>query len=50
MTEFRELVNRHVRTEEDYAAIVQVARTEFALYGAMVDALAGDEPCPAEKE
>ena len=36
MDEFRDLVNQYVRREEDYQDILQVSKTEFALYGAIV--------------
>ena len=39
MDEFRDLVNKHVQREEDYQDILQVAKTEFALYGAIVENL-----------
>ena len=37
--EFRDLVNKHVQREQDYQDILQVAKTEFALYGAIVENL-----------
>ncbi len=39
MDEFRDLVNKHVHREEDYQDILQVSKTEFALYGAIVENL-----------
>jgi heme oxygenase len=39
MDEFRDMVNQSVRREQDYQDILQVAKTEFALYGALVENL-----------
>lgn len=36
MEEFRELVDQHVRREQDYEDILQVSKTEFALYTSIV--------------
>ena len=36
MDEFRDLVDQHVSREVDYQAILQVSKTVFALYGAVV--------------
>ena len=37
MNEVRDLINTYVRRDEDYEAIVQVSRVEFALYGQIVE-------------
>jgi pyrroloquinoline quinone (PQQ) biosynthesis protein C len=37
MNEVRDLINAYVRREEDYEAIVQVSKVEFALYGQIVE-------------
>lgn len=39
MDEFRDMINATVKREEDYQDILQVSRTEFALYGAIVENL-----------
>jgi hypothetical protein len=39
MDEFRDLVNQNVRREDDYQDILQVSRTEFVLYGKIVENL-----------
>ena len=36
MDEFRDMMNQYVRREQDYVDILQVAKTEFALYDAIV--------------
>ena len=42
MHEVRDLINAHVKREEDYEAIVQVSRVEFALYGQIVERAAAE--------
>ena len=42
MNELRDLINQHVRSEEDFEAIVQVSKVEFALYGQLVTHAAED--------
>jgi len=42
MNEVRDLINAHVRREEDYEAIVQVSKVEFALYGQIVEHAAAE--------
>ena len=37
MHEVRDLINTYVKREEDYEAIVQVSKVEFALYGQIVE-------------
>jgi heme oxygenase len=39
MDEFRDMINATVKCEQDYQDILQVSRTEFALYGAIVENL-----------
>lgn len=43
MNEVRDLINTYVRREEDYEAIVQVSKVEFALYGQIVERAAAAE-------
>jgi pyrroloquinoline quinone (PQQ) biosynthesis protein C len=42
MNEVRDLINTYVRREEDYEAIVQVSKVEFALYGQIVEHAASE--------
>jgi pyrroloquinoline quinone (PQQ) biosynthesis protein C len=42
MNEVRDLINTHVRREEDYDSIVQVSKVEFALYGQIVEHAASE--------
>lgn len=42
MNEVRDLINAHVRREEDYESIVQVSKVEFALYGQIVEHAASE--------
>ena len=44
MNEVRDLINTYVRREEDYEAIVQVSKVEFALYGQIVERAAAEGP------
>ncbi len=37
MHEVRDLINKHVRSEEDFEAIVQVSKVEFALYRQLLE-------------
>jgi hypothetical protein len=39
MLELQDLVNKHVHRETDYQDILQVSKTEFALFGAIVENL-----------
>jgi long-chain acyl-CoA synthetase len=44
MHEVRDLINTYVKREEDYQAIVQVSKVEFALYGQIVEHAAAAAP------
>jgi len=43
MDDLRDLINRHVRREADLAAVIQVARVEFELYGWMIEQIQIDD-------
>ena len=44
MLEFGDLINAHVRREEDLQAIIHCANAEFELYGRLVQGCMVDEP------